>query len=494
MQVATIAGPVEQVTADVILAGYFDDGPLAGVLPHVDQAMRGGLQRLREDRELPTSVGETLVLYEPPGLQARMLVIVGLGKQAQWDCGVLFKAVAAAARQAAGKPRQRVLVDSSFPLDASDVATCIAAVWMGCHGADLYRTEKKTFPFQELLVPVGTAAEHQIGCILGECINLARRLVNQPPNVIYPGSFAEFAADVCREHGIECEIWDPDRLEFERCGALLAVGQGSSRTPRLLLMRYRGAPVEQPPLALVGKGVTFDSGGLSIKPTDAMKTMKCDMAGAATVLAALVAIARMKLPVHVMGLAGLVENLISGSSYKLGDVVTARNGKTIEILNTDAEGRLVLADVLDVAVEQGAAAIVDLATLTGACVVALGNHVAGLMGNHAGWCAQVAAAARRCGEPVWELPMFSEFAEQLRSNIADLKNVGEGRAAGAIVAAKFLEEFVAGRPWAHLDIAGPAYLENSKPWCDSGATGAYVRTLVELARGWSGRVESPPSP
>ena len=228
--------------------------------------------------------------------------------------------------------------------------------------------------------------------------------------------------------------------------------------------------------------MTFDSGGLSLKPSDGMKTMKCDMAGAATVLGAMQAIARLKLPLNVMGLAGLVENMPGAAAYKLGDVLTTRAGKTIEVHNTDAEGRLVLADVLSVAVDRGASKIVDLATLTGACVVALGLDVAGLMTNNQPWCDAVRAAAESCGERVWQLPMFPEYSEQIKSDVADLKNVGEGRWAGAIAAAKLLEEFVAGLPWTHIDIAGPAFLEKPKPWLDAGGSGALVPTLVELAR------------
>jgi leucyl aminopeptidase len=248
-----------------------------------------------------------------------------------------------------------------------------------------------------------------------------------------------------------------------------------------------GGDPGDPVLALVGKGVTFDSGGLSIKPTDGMKTMKCDMAGAATVFGAMQAIARLGLSINVIGLAGLVENMVGGDAYKLGDVLIARNGKTIEVLNTDAEGRLVLADVLDVAVERHAAGIIDLATLTGACMVALGTDVAGLMTNDQAWCDTVRAAAEDCGEPVWQLPMFADYYdEQIQSKVADIKNVGEGRWAGAITAAKFLEQFVGKTPWVHIDIAGPAFLENPKPWVDAGGTGVFVRTLVELARRWNG--------
>lgn len=248
------------------------------------------------------------------------------------------------------------------------------------------------------------------------------------------------------------------------------------------MLRYDGDPPNAPSVALVGKGVTFDSGGYSLKPSDSMKTMKCDMGGAATVLGTMVAIARLKLPVSVVGYMGMVENMVSGDSYKLGDVLTARNGTTIEIHNTDAEGRLVLADVLDVAVQQGASRLIDLATLTGACLVALGTDVTGLMTNDQAWCDALLTAARETGESVWQLPMFEEFGEQIASDVADIKNVGEGRWGGAITAAKFLERFVAKQPWIHCDIAGPAFAEKPKAWLDAGGTGAMLRTLVQLIR------------
>ena len=282
------------------------------------------------------------------------------------------------------------------------------------------------------------------------------------------------------EVGLGIEIWDEERLIEENCQALLAVARGSVRKPRLVILNYKGGAEDQAPVALVGKGVTFDSGGYSLKPSDGMKDMKCDMAGAATVIGAMRAIALRKPQVNVIGLVGLVENLVSGDAYKLGDVLKSRNGKTIEILNTDAEGRVVLADVLDVAVERGADRIVDLATLTGACLVALGMDVAGIMTNHADWCQSIQNAAAETGEQVWELPMFPEFGEQVQSKVADIKNVGNGRWGGAITAAKFLEEFVRETPWVHIDIAGPAYLDSEKAWIDAGGSGAFVRTLVQL--------------
>jgi leucyl aminopeptidase len=249
-------------------------------------------------------------------------------------------------------------------------------------------------------------------------------------------------------------------------------------------MRYQGArSADEPWLGLVGKGVTFDSGGLSLKPADSMVTMKADMAGAGTVVGAMQAICALDLPVNVIGLVGLVENMPSAKSFRPSDVVLARNGKSIEIINTDAEGRLVLADVLSVAVEKGVDKMIDLATLTGACVVALGTDVVGVMSNDADWSDVVKRAAETCGEQVWELPMFNEFAEQLKSDVADIKNMGT-RWGGAITAGKFLEAFVSDVPWVHLDIAGPAFLEKPKSWMDVGGTGVMVRTLIEVARTW----------
>ncbi len=257
----------------------------------------------------------------------------------------------------------------------------------------------------------------------------------------------------------------------------MAVGGGSARPPRLILLRYDGGDSE-PPIALVGKGVTFDSGGLSLKPSDSMTDMKCDMAGAATVLGVLHALARLGVKRNVIGVCGLAENMVSGRSYKLGDVIQTRSGKTIEILNTDAEGRVVLADTLNVAIQQKPKVMVDLATLTGACMVALGREVAGLMANDQSVCDAVQAAARTEGEPVWQLPMFQLYDEKVKSKVADIKNIGEGRWGGAITAAKFLENFVGQTPWLHIDIAGPAFADSPKPHRDAGATGAMVRTLV----------------
>lgn len=481
MSVTTTSEPLTRVAADALVIGIHAEAPLAGPAAEFDRASGGLLARLIESKEISGKKGDVATLLAPPGVKAGLVAIVGLGPKESLDRGAGFKAAAAAAKSLAGKERGRVafFLAENWAADLAEAAVC--GSFVGCVGQDLYRAKKSRFPLADIVWAGIDAASARRGEMLGEAVNLTRRLVNEPPSEIYPESFAAEAVRVAEANSIAIEVWDQARLEAERCGSLLAVARGSAREPRLVILKYTGGKADQPPLALVGKGVTFDSGGLSIKPTDGMKTMKCDMAGAATVLGAMQAIAQLKLPVNVVGLCGLVENMLSGNSYKLGDVLRARSGKTIEVLNTDAEGRLVLADVLDVAVGLNPSRIIDLATLTGACVVALGNDVAGLMTNDQPWCDALKSAADACGEAVWQLPMFADYAEQIRSEVADIKNVGEGRWGGAITAAKFLEEFVAGKPWVHIDIAGPAFLESAKPWLDAGGSGFGVRTLVEIA-------------
>lgn len=477
-------GPAS-LEADAVVVGVDAQGVLSSEAREIDMATDGLLTRLIATEEISGKLGKVASLLAPAGVRAAQVAVVGLGERARFGRGQAFRAAATAAKHLAQRPRRRVAFFLGDGWTEQQVESGVSGAIVGCRGQDLYRVEKNLHPFDEIVW--GNAYEPVLasGQILGDSINLTRQLVNEPPSRIYPESFAAEAEKFAEACGLEVEIWDEQRLERERCGALLAVARGSQRAPRLVILSHRGGPSTDPLLALVGKGVTFDSGGLSLKPTDSMKTMKCDMAGAATVFGAMQAIARLELPINVIGLAGMVENMGGSDAYKLGDVVVARNGKTIEILNTDAEGRLVLADLLDVALERRADRIIDLATLTGACMVALGVDVAGLMTNNQPWCDTVRAAADECGEPTWQLPMFAEYDEQVQSKVADLKNVGEGRWGGAITAAKFLEQFVGRTSWVHLDIAGPAFLENPKPWLDAGGTGVFVRTLVEVARRWA---------
>ena len=301
----------------------------------------------------------------------------------------------------------------------------VAGTLSGCEQQAIYQSEPPLLVPEKILFHAVSNHSLQRGCAVGESINHTRRLVNEPPAVVFPESFAEKVTSLFEDTSVSVEVWDEQRLIAEGCRAILAVGAGSSKSPRLLILRYNGGGSEKP-LALVGKGVTFDSGGLSLKPSAGMIDMKCDMAGAATVVGAMHGIAKLGLQCNVAGFCGLAENMVSGDSYKLGDVIETRSGKTIEILNTDAEGRVVLADTLDVAIQHQPRAMVDLATLTGACMIALGTDVAGFMTNDQDVCDQLQAAACVEGEPVWQLPMFDLFDEKVKSKVADIKNVGEG--------------------------------------------------------------------
>ncbi|MEX0679321.1 MAG: leucyl aminopeptidase [Pirellulales bacterium] len=484
MQILPVTSPALETAADAIAVGVFEDAPLAGAAAEVDAALGGVIGGLVERQEFSAHAHDTAPLLVPVG-RAKQVLLVGLGKRAKFNNGAAFRSSAAAARALAAKARESValFLDDGWPADWTENG--ISGAIVGCVGQDHYREEKKRHPFGKLLWSSRNAEALSNGRIVGESVNLTRRLVNSPADEIYPETFAARSAEMAKAAGLEIEIWDETRLAAERCGALLAVAKGSSRPARLVILRHGGGSKSGPTLAIVGKGVTFDSGGLSLKPTDSMLTMKCDKAGACTMLGAMHAIAALKLPVNVIGIAGLVENMTGPAAMKLGDVLVARNGRTIEVHNTDAEGRLVLADALAVAVDLGATKIVDLATLTGACVVALGTEVAGVMTNDELWCDAVVAAANSVGEPIWQLPMYADvYDELIKSEVADIKNVGDGRWGGAITAAKFLEQFVGQTPWAHIDIAGPAFRDKPKPWCDAGASGQFVRTLVELARAW----------
>ncbi|MEX0704742.1 MAG: leucyl aminopeptidase [Planctomycetales bacterium] len=481
----------QDAAADWLVVGLAENEAPAGPLAALDEALGGRIARLREREDFTGKAGDRLALYDVAGIAAKRLLLVGLGQRDKLDAESFRKAMQSAARKLSEKKDVSVAV--ALPPVAVEAISARRALELaalafvvGCVGQDRYRAEPGRHPFRSIaLLAVdgeGDAGrgDSERGRILGEAINLTRELVDAPPREIFPESFAARAEEVARAHGLACEVFDRARLEDERMQALLAVAQGSAQPPRMVVLEYKGAGEGAPVLALVGKGVTFDSGGLSLKSAENMQTMKCDMAGAATVLGAMTAIARLGLPVNVTGYMGLVENLPGGNAFKVGDVLTARNGVTIEVLNTDAEGRLMLADVLSYAVDQGAERIIDLATLTGACVVALGEDVVGAFANDQVWCDRVLAAARAAGERVWQLPMFELYEELIKSDVADIKNIG-GRWGGAITAAKFLERFVGTKPWVHLDIAGPSFASSNKPHREGGGTGCMVATLVEVA-------------
>jgi leucyl aminopeptidase len=369
---------------------------------------------------------------------------------------------------------------------------------MAAYDGDAYKTNARDAgPLTEILVVapgVGAGAADaagdraaalsaavERGRILGECSNIARRMANEPSNVLTPRVFADRAIEACTGVDVHIEIVDEKRIADMKMGLLLGVARGSAEPPRLIVLRYSPPGVTSGPvLALVGKGVTFDTGGISIKPADGMERMKDDMAGGAAVIAAMRAIALLQAPIRVIGVVPATENMPGGRAIKPGDVLTGASGKTVEVINTDAEGRLILGDALWYARELGATHLVDVATLTGACVVALGKTTSGLFATPDWWRDVVRETADRAGDRSWPMPLFDDYAEQLRSEIADMTNTG-GRPAGAVTAAMFLKEFTGGLPWAHFDIAGTAWSEDAKPYQPKGANGIAVRTLAELA-------------
>jgi leucyl aminopeptidase len=492
MQLSIELLPLSEVPADWLIAGAWEDEDISGPLALLDAKLGGQLGRLHKSGDITGKANELTPLLACTGIAAERVLITGLGKRAKADRAGLLGSAAAAARQITTKQRARLAfaIPENVPgLDAEEVARIVTAgIMQGSSGPGVRKTEPARFAPTELwlVVPPGTPAEkiqqgaHR-GEVEGRAVSTARELVNLPPCELYPETFAQRASEVASLPGLECAIFDEKRLEEEKMGALLSVARGSDRPPRLVVLSYRAGKNGRT-LGLVGKGVTFDSGGLSLKTNEQMVDMKCDMAGAATVLAAMQAVAELQVPVNILGILALVENLPGGRAMKLGDVLRARNGKTIEVLNTDAEGRLILADALAYAVDQKVDHLVDLATLTGACVIALGTEVAGVMTNNEAWSERVLQAAERAGERAWPLPMYPHFAELIKSKVADIKNTGGTRYGGAITAAKFLEEFVGTVPWAHLDIAGPAFADDENSTRDAGGTGSFVRTLVELAR------------
>jgi leucyl aminopeptidase len=322
------------------------------------------------------------------------------------------------------------------------------------------------------------------GQVAGRATNYARRLVNLPANEITPSRLAQEALDIGAAAGLEVEVLDPEQIVALGMRGFAAVAQGSEEPARLIVLRHRGNE-SGPRVAFIGKGITFDSGGISIKPSEKMEAMKGDMAGAAAVLAAMRAVGELKLDLDVMGVIPATENLPSGRAFKPGDVIKMMSGKTVEIISTDAEGRMILADALAYARQLGATHLIDLATLTGACIIALGHVATGVMGNDGELVQAVVEAGERSGEKMWRLPLFPEYRKQIESKIADLKNVG-GRPAGTITAGWFLREFVGETSWAHLDIAGTAWSEKDEPYQIEGATGAGTRTLVALAERLAG--------
>ncbi len=481
------------LAADTQTAKGADAKP-APVLLTADEKVKSAAAQVLASGEFKAGANEAVLLHAPAGLAAKRLLIVGLGKQSKAAVYGVRNAAGTAVRYA--KPRGirelAIALPTADGLDAAQSARAIVeGAYVGDFDPDTYRSDRKDQSIQSLTIAVPASADRKSveaafaeGIIIGESQNFARTLVNEPGNKLTPTVLGARAAEMAKEVGIKCEVHSADKLHELKMGAFWSVSQGSAEPPALIVMRYEPEGVKSGPvLGLVGKGITFDTGGISIKPADNMEKMKYDMAGGAAMIGAMRAIALLKPKVRVIGIVCAAENMPSGTAQKPGDVQTAMSGKTIEIINTDAEGRLVLADGLAYAKQLGATHLIDAATLTGACVVALGMVNAGGFSNDDETWAKFDAALKVSGEKFWRLPLGDEYMDMIKSDIGDIKNTG-GRWGGAITAAEFLHVFAEDTPWIHLDIAGVAWVEDSRPYIAKGPSGIAVRSILEWVRSY----------
>jgi leucyl aminopeptidase len=505
MDIAAQAGSLLEVETPLLVVNLFEGTTEpAGATAAVDRALGGLLKRLIEQRELRGELGQVVVVHNPAatgGLAAQRVAVVGLGNRDDFGLEAVRVASASAVRKAVelriASLATVVHGAGAGGLDFNQAARALAeASLLATWNYRRYKTQGEPPTEVELLTVVEQDAERleaaRPALALAEqtaaAVCLARDLASGPPNLVTPSYLAEQARTVAERDGLEYQVFWKDDLEKLRMGGLLAVNSGSARPPCLVTLRYRCGQPDAKTLAVVGKGITFDSGGISIKPAENMGAMKQDMSGAAAVIGFCQLAAQSKAPVNLIGIFAATENLPSGTAYKPGDVYRARNGRTMEIVNTDAEGRVILSDALSWAVEQAPDAIVDLATLTGACVVALGHYASGIFSNDDRLVETMRRAGERCGERVWPLPLFKEYQKEIETPMADIKNTG-GRPGGACTAAAFLQNFVGDKPWVHLDIAGTAWIESQAwvpPYQAKGlATGVGVRLLAEFARAWA---------
>jgi leucyl aminopeptidase len=479
--------PPETLDVDVVFIPVFGRDDDLSDLRGLEVEAMSALGRARASGAFRDGVYELLPVTAGAPWKARAVILVGAGTLVEQDTARRRRVAAAAGLEA------RRFAAATFAFAVRGPGAGPAAAQAAADGltsaefdAGAYKSDQRPWRPSRVLVtvpggdagPVADAVRR--GRVIGECATFTRELANEPPNVLPPREFARRLAERAAAAGLAVDVLDEARIEALGMRLLLGVARGSAEPPRLVVIRHEppGAPAD-PVLALVGKGVTFDTGGLSLKPAEAMDRMKGDMSGGAAVAGAMLAIARLGGPFRVLAVIPMAENMPDGRATRPGDVIRGASGRTVEIINTDAEGRLILADALWYAGQLGATRVVDVATLTGACVVALGHAMAGLFGNDAAWIDVVKRAADRAGDRVWPMPIYEEATEQLRSEIADVVN-SAGRPGGAVTAAAFLREFAGDRPWAHLDIAGVAWTEKKSACEVKGATGAAVRTLTEL--------------
>ena len=495
MEIRAVAGDITRLEVDAVVVNLFEGAQQPrGAAAALDSALGGAISSLISRGEIRGRFGEVGIVHtfgNAPPIPARVVAVAGLGKPEALDADRIRGVTGEFCRALRRLNCRRIATilhgagAGGLQPQASAQAITEGAL-LGLYTFNRYKkpeyediAEITVVAKQEALVPTLETAVLE-GRTLAGAANLARDMANEPANYMTPTRMAEAARAMAAEHDLECTVFDRDQMEAMGMGALLGVARGSGQPPKLIILSYKGRMNSERAMGLLGKGITFDSGGISIKPSEGMGEMKTDMAGAAAVMAALQAIASLKTRANVTAIIPATENLPSGTALKPGDVLEAMNRKTIEVISTDAEGRLILADALCYARKLGLSPLVDLATLTGACRIALGTRYAGLFCNDQRLADTVLKAAERTGEKMWQMPMPEEHKEQIKSDIASVKNTGD-RAGAAITAALFLAEFADDTPWAHIDIAGPATASKEIGYMVKGATGFGVRTLVELA-------------
>jgi leucyl aminopeptidase len=496
MKIQTSSGRFAEADVQALAVAVFKDEKASeGLLKDLDAATGGLVRSVLESEELKGKEGETVYLHLPAaaaGMKAKRLLLVGVGERVDYHPAQVSQFAGAAVRALRARNVKTVGLVPRLEGDAALLASsAVEGAIMGLFEPDKYRTvEKEEREVERLVVIVEGAGDDALGRgaergrVVGESVNFTRDLANEPGAYMTPTIMAERAQEMSNQFGLEIDVLDQARMEQEGMGALLSVARGSEQPPKMMVLKYmpdgkKSIADGEDYLALVGKGITFDTGGISIKPSENMELMKYDMTGGATVLGVMRAVAQLKPSIPILGVVPASENMPSGKATKPGDVVRAMSGKTIEVINTDAEGRLILADAVSYAKKLGATRVIDMATLTGAVSIALGDVNTGILGTDQELIDGVIEAGREVGEKFWQLPLDKEYTKQIKSDIADIKNVG-GRKAGTITAAAFIKEFADGISWAHLDIAGTAWGDEAKPFRAKGPTGVAVRTLLNF--------------
>ena len=480
---------IVKLKADVLVIGIFKGQRYSGAVKSINDSLGNALKNISEEERFEGDLGKSLMLSRTLGkIGSKRVLMVGLGEKTEFSTNTLRKIGTLVTNKVKGLS-SIIAFSSELFRGPGHISALTEGLLLGSYEFNKYKTnnsegnEIEKVIFASKQVKASTLKEEtDFARLISESTNLARDLVNEPPMYLTPRKLAEVASQIAKDGGLNCEIFDYAEIERRGMNGLMAVSSGSEEPPRFIHLTYEPPRKSRRSIAIVGKGITFDSGGLCLKPPDSMRTMKMDMGGSAVVLGVMKAIAVLKPSVRVHGLIAASENMTGAKAYKPDDVIRAYNGKTIEVINTDAEGRIVLSDALCYAVELKVDEIVDLATLTGACMVGLGSYTAGVMGNNQTLIDKIRKASDSVGEKTWQLPMDDELRVEIKSNVADIKNAGS-RMGGAITAAMFLENFVGDVPWAHIDIAGPAFLEKESNWNPKGGTGFGVRTIIQYITG-----------